>query len=116
MSVGQTGFNLDAHGCGPTQLFEPETLWAARGKLVMADSINNRVLIWKKIPTTNGAPADLVLGQGAFDVCVANNNGSGISGASPTPASLNFPAAIWTDGRRLVVVDSGNCRVLIWKK
>ncbi len=29
--VGQTGFDLQAAGCGPAQLFEPETVWAAGG-------------------------------------------------------------------------------------
>jgi hypothetical protein len=32
------------------------------GKLVVCDTGNRRVLIWNEIPTTNGTPADLVLG------------------------------------------------------
>ena len=33
---------------------------------MVADTDNNRVLIWNSIPTTNGANADLVLGQDNF--------------------------------------------------
>jgi hypothetical protein len=42
--------------------------WVFRtgSKLVVSDSTNNRVLIWNSIPTANGVPADVVLGQPDF--------------------------------------------------
>ena len=65
--VGQTGFGLSAWGCTQTSLYWPESMEITPGgKLIVADSNNNRVLIWNSIPTTNGAPADVVLGQGDF--------------------------------------------------
>jgi len=114
--LGQSGFGQDGFACGPSAMHHPETLWTAGGKLVVADSANNRVLIWKKIPTVSGQPPDLVLGQGDLNTCVINNDGSGAKGGAPTAASFSFPAGVWTDGKRLVVNDYHNCRVLIWKK
>lgn len=33
------------------------------GKLVLADTENNRVLIWNTLPTANATPADVIIGQ-----------------------------------------------------
>ncbi|MCW5807218.1 MAG: hypothetical protein KIT31_32980 [Deltaproteobacteria bacterium] len=73
-------------------------------KLLVSDSVNNRVLIWNSIPTTNGQPADLVLGQPDFTSKGSGNSASGLSG----------PRGLWTDGQRLIVSDRLNNRVLIW--
>lgn len=114
--LGQSGFGSKGFGCGPTMLAAPETVWAAGGKLVVADSGNNRILIWKKIPKVSDQAPDLVLGQGDLVTCVDNNDGTGNPGSAPSAANLSFPAAIWTNGKRLIVVDNDNNRVLIWKK
>jgi len=40
---------------------------ASDGRVIaVADTDNNRVLIWSKIPTSNGVPADVVVGQADF--------------------------------------------------
>ncbi len=104
--VGQTAFGESLPGLSNSRLYLPESLSVANGKLIVADSRNNRVLIWNTIPTTNGAAADLVLGQSDFvhrDVL-----------DPPTASSLNFPTAVWSDGTRLLVLDAGNNRVLLW--
>lgn len=113
--VGQPGFNSNASGCAQGSMAYPESLTVSAGKLIVADSGNHRVLIWKKIPRSNGAPADLVLGQNDFNTCVSNNNGSGVAG-SPSASNLAYPSGIWSSGTRLIVNDSDNNRVLIWKK
>lgn len=79
------------------------------GKLVVADYGQHRVLVWNTVPTTSGAPADLVLGQASFTACAANR------GASAGAATMNQPCGVWTDGTRLLVTDSANHRVLVWK-
>ena len=56
----------------------------------------------------NGAPADLVLGQAAFNGATANRGGA--VGAD----TLNNPFGVWTDGTRVAVADRNNSRVLIW--
>ena len=91
-------------------LNRPETVAVAGGKLIVTDSSHNRVLIWNTIPTSD-TPPNLVLGQPGFTTFLANQ---GPSGTLPTAATLYYPAGVWTDGTRLVVLDKGNNRILIW--
>jgi hypothetical protein len=85
------------------------------GKLVVADARQNRVLIWNAVPTTSGQPADIVLGQAAFDRCAVNDdNQDGAVDARPSARTLGAPNGLWTDGQRLIVADSGNNRLLVW--
>jgi hypothetical protein len=81
---------------------------AADGKLFLAASCNNRVLIWNSIPTSNGAPADLVIGQANFTHCVANQ---GLTVAANT---LSNPVKIAVLNHRLFIADYNNNRVLIY--
>jgi NHL repeat len=112
--VGQSGFGSNGSGCTAATLNGPETLTVTSdGKLVVTDSLNNRVLIWNSIPTSNGVSADLVVGQTDFITCVQNNDGSGSSG-TPSASNFNYPDGVWSDGKRLVVSDAANNRVLIW--
>ncbi len=112
--LGQVDLNSNVEACSQTGMAYPESLFAVAGKLIVADSENNRVLIWNDTSSlANGAAADLVLGQPDFSNCSANND----AGAAPDPASartLNYPAGIWSDGNKLVVLDSYNNRALIW--
>jgi len=112
--VGQPGFPSSVGACSQAGLGGTESVAVGGDKLIVADSENDRVLIWNAIPTANGTPADLVLGQNNFTTCVANNDGSGSSG-SVSASNLDYPSGVWSDGTRLVVVDSDNSRVLIWK-
>ncbi len=113
--VGQSAFGMNSVACATAGLANPESIAVAKGKLVVGDSSNNRVLIWNKIPTTNGQPPDLVLGQNNSTTCVNNNNGTGASGA-PSAANFDYPAGVWTDGTKLIVADADDNRVLIWKR
>jgi hypothetical protein len=78
------------------------------GRLIVADTGNHRVLIWNRIPTSNNASADLVLGQADFVSGSANRGGSADSN------TLSTPSGVFSDGNRLVVSDRGNHRALIW--
>jgi hypothetical protein len=104
--VGQTDFGQDLPAHADNRLFLPESLCVANGKLIVADSMNNRVLIWNTIPTTNGAAANIVLGQSNFTSYTAPN--------PPTASSLKFPTAVWSNGTMLALLDAGNNRILIW--
>ena len=70
----------------------------------VADTGNNRVLIWSTTPVTNGSGANIVLGQGAM-----NGSGSGT-----TATNLRSPHSVYSDGSRIFVGDYNNDRVLIW--
>lgn len=113
-ALGQADLNSNADACSQTGMLAPETAIAVAGKLIVADSDNNRVLIWNDITSLgNGSPASLVLGQPGFTSCSANNDAA----TAPDVASsrtLNYPAGVWSDGTRLVVLDSYNNRALIW--
>jgi len=104
--VGQEAFYRSLPGLSDNRLRLPESLCVAGDRLIVADSGNNRVLIWNAIPLTDGEAADIVLGQEDFD--------SNTTLEPPTAASLNFPTALWSDGSILVVLDAGNNRVLVW--
>jgi hypothetical protein len=47
-------------------MFQPTAVASDGSILAVADTSNNRILIWKSIPTTFGQPADIVLGQKDF--------------------------------------------------
>ncbi|MFZ0324583.1 MAG: hypothetical protein WAN48_10675 [Actinomycetes bacterium] len=44
----------------------------------------------------------------------ASPGGLALPAALPTPSQMYAPRGVWTDGRRIVVADTGNHRVLIW--
>ncbi len=113
--VGQPDFATTTALCNDSSLNAPDAAVVAAGKLIVGDRTNNRVLIWNSVPTTNGAPADVVLGQDSFTNCVPNDDDqNGVDDGVPTARTLNFVTGLWSDGERLVVADNSNHRVLIW--
>jgi uncharacterized protein (TIGR03437 family) len=95
-----------------TSMRGPQGVWIQNGKLYVADTQNNRILIWNKIPTASGVAADVVLGQPNFTTFVEPNLTQ-----TPTSASASTmlnPVSVTSDGVRLFVTDLGNNRVLIW--
>lgn len=115
--IGQPDFTSNTPGCDARTLGYgyPIAAFAPAGQLLVTDPSNHRVLIWNQVPTTNGAPADIVLGQSGFDRCTNNDdNQDGVPDAQPSARTLMYPSDVWTDGQRLVVSDNVNHRVLIW--
>ncbi len=105
--LGQPDFTSTAQGRGKTGMRRP-TAVASDGKvLAVADTDNNRVLLWLTIPNTNGAPADVVLGQANFD--------TGGTVIPPNARSMRGPQGVWIQDGRLYVADTQNHRVLIWR-
>ncbi len=86
--------------------------------LVVADSENHRVLIWSPVPTTSGAPANVVLGQADFAGRRPNHGRGDVAPADGfSDAAANgmfYPEGVATDGTHLVVADRLNHRVLVW--
>jgi len=114
--VGQAGFGASASSCSQNGLNNPYSVFVVDDKLIVTDLNNNRVLIWNSIPTTNGEPADIVLGQNSFTNCIGNDDDqNGAPDGNPTSRTLAQPTDIWSDGTRLIIADSeGNNRLLIW--
>lgn len=112
--LGQKDFtsNLGNRGGAPAAdtLYAPTDVTSDGTRLAITDWGNQRVLIWQSLPQVNDAPADVVIGQPDFTSQLAN--------AAPLRSGLLFrsPAAVSSDGTRLVVADSGNHRVLVWNQ
>ena len=92
----------------------PSYLYAPRGVhwddtvCVVADTGNHRVLIWHGVPTADGAPADVVLGQPDFE-----SEGPNAGGTDRT-RGLHLPTGVSVIDGRLVVADAWNHRILVW--
>ena len=112
--VGQADFKSAGTLKPPTasSLRGPQGVWLQNGKLFVADTNNNRVLIWNRIPTANGAAADVVLGQANFSVVPESEPAIAVPNVKAT--TLLSPVAVTSDGLRLYVTDLGYDRVLIW--
>lgn len=81
------------------------------GKLFVVDQGNNRVLIWNKLPSNNGVPADLVLGQKDFYSRTPN---VGMGELKACAEGFFFPTDVVYGRKGLFISDSGNNRVLCW--
>ncbi len=101
------GLTPSAHRCfGPrgAALLPDGSLW-------VADTGHHRLLGWRAVPGRDGAPADLLIGQPAFDC--EGRNAKGPVG----PTTLNVPTGVCACGESgLAVADAWNHRVLIWRQ
>jgi len=71
--IGQanfTGSGLPGPTPTATSMRGPQGVWIGNGRLYVADTQNNRVLVYNRIPTANGAAADVVLGVPDFTTFV----------------------------------------------
>ena len=115
--LGQDQFSCrDENGGGaPTaaSMRWPHGLAVLGSRLFVSDAGNNRVMIWNKLPTCNGQPCDVMLGQ---------HNTSGVDHNCgdywPDADVLNMPYAISmlrrASGSWLVVADTASSRLLGW--
>jgi hypothetical protein len=102
--LGQPDFNTNSAGLGANKFYYPQGNFLANGKLIIADSGNNRVLIYNSIPNTHNASADVVIGQINMDT----------NTAGCTATKLSVPEDVFVENSRLFVTDLGNNRVLIY--
>lgn len=78
-------------------------------RMAVADTANNRVLIWNQVPRGSATPADDVLGQPDFAASGENRWQAVVADTFCWPYGLSF------HGDRLAVADSGNNRVMTWE-
>ena len=114
MTSGLGDENLDGFTISKAEedtLSMPAGLSVIDGKLYVVDSGNQRVVRWNGIPSDDGEPPTLVMGQDNLEENEANRQGLVGSG------SLFFPTGICSgDDQHVFVADKDNHRVLIWKK
>jgi len=119
--LGQFGMDEREPNRGDFDNVTPETLsfptsafyHEETGKVFVVDQGNNRVLIWNKLPSNNGVPADLVLGQKDFYSREVN---AGMGATRCNAVSMYFPTDVVFGRKGLFVSDSGNNRILVWKE
>ena len=100
---------------GSGSLFFPMGIFSSDDQhIFVADKDNHRVLVWNKIPFSDGWNADVSIGQGGMDERWPNRGEFDNVGAD----TLSFPMGVFFDSEseKVFVVDQGNNRVLIWNK
>jgi hypothetical protein len=102
--IGQPDMATTSSGTSSTKFYSPDGIWTNGTLLYITDFNNYRVLGYNAVPTTNGAAANFVLGQG--------NMTTRSSGCSAT--TLYTPRFISSIGSKLLVADASNFRVLVW--
>ena len=100
--LGQKNFTSNDPGDGLDRLNWPVGVATDGKHVLVADTYNDRILIWNNFPTKNGQPADLVL-VSIGDLLESRGN-------------IAWPWGIWTNGEKVVVTSTGAGQVLIWNK
>ncbi|MDB4833240.1 hypothetical protein OAH60_03590 [Acidimicrobiia bacterium] len=96
--LGQANFTTHNSGTGLNNMdFPGQVIITPDGKVLVADSDNNRVLVWTSFPTSSGQTADYAL---------------------PITKYVNFgdswPWGVWSDGTKVVVTATVAKAVLFW--
>lgn len=103
--LGQTNFTNDFSGTSDSELSSPSDVAIDGSTFAIADTNNNRVLLWTSgVPNVSGDAAEYVIGQPDF----VSNSGSN------SRNRLNNPRGIDVVGDKLFIADTGNNRVLIF--
>lgn len=104
--LGQSSFITSAAGLSQSALASPVGVAAtAAGALYVADSGNNRVMIWNTSIASDGQSANAVIGQTWF---YSNNAGT-------SATTMNRPQGVSIgNGNEVFVADTNNNRVMIW--
>lgn len=97
--VGQPNFTDTTPGDGLADLNWPGAIeLTPQGSLLIADTENGRILVYNRVPDTNGAAADF-----ALDLATLTGNNDA------------WPWGIWSDGDSLVVTDTRKGKILVWE-
>jgi uncharacterized protein (TIGR03437 family) len=109
--LGQPDFTTTTENLAatPNTLRLPTAVASDGIHVVVADTNHNRVLIWNRIPSTNDAPADVVVGQPNF-------TSTSLPGNTPNAKTMRGPQGVWIQNGRLYVADTQNNRVLIYNR
>ncbi len=112
--LGQDNFTTTRVVNPPTasSLRGPQGVWIQGNRLMVADTSNNRVLIWNSFPSRNNQAADVVLGAPDFTTRVELD--LVVTRIDPKAENLLNPVSVTSDGQRVFVSDLGFNRVMIW--
>lgn len=108
--VGQPDMLTVTAGTSAIKMSDPYSISAYDGKLFVGEVTNNRVLIFNSIPTSNGATANVVVGQ--TDFITATPGGATATGFGT--AGATGPRGVEAAEGKLIVADGNNNRVLVF--
>src|SRR3989338_6521071 len=104
--LGQTDFLTVSNNAGgsasSSSLSGPQSVFFDGTKLYIADTNNNRVLIWNSNPPSNKQAADVVVGQADMDDSSENRGGA------IADNTLFQPTAVHVNSSKLFISDKGN--------
>ena len=100
--------SLFFYGDRDSPFLAPRGIHTSGNRLIVADTAQNRVFVWNRIPASPYQAPDLVLGQSAFSGVRRN------AGGDTDASSLLYPSGVWSDGEKLILADAWNHRVLVW--
>lgn len=113
--IGQPDFNSSLVNRGKPSpdadtLYSPGGVFSDGEHLFVADTFNNRVLVYNNIPYTHdpNISASVVIGQSNFK---SNGINQGIGVSSNT---LYRPFGVWVEQNKLLIADAYNHRVLVY--
>lgn len=100
--LGQPDMISNNPGTGKHQLnWAGNASLGSNGKLAVADTENDRILLWNSFPAANAEPADVSLHLPLFTL-------------PGTPVQYGWPWGVWTDGNRLAAVATSGAAILFW--
>jgi len=105
--LGQQDFVSKGFSATASTMRAPYGVHVTANTLFVADTINDRVLVFAPLPTVSGAAAQYVLGQPDLN--------SGANNPSATNTSLNNPEHLTVVGSRLYVTDVSHNRVMAFR-
>ncbi|HXB97411.1 MAG TPA: sugar-binding protein, partial [bacterium] len=112
--ANQVAVDNGSEAAGAATLDYPWGVYTDGTVLLAADTTNNRVLLWRHLPSGPDAPADLVIGQPDFASRNPNQGPSYGSFGAPAANTLALPHGVCWDGTHLFIADTGNNRVLVY--
>ncbi|MEK9136342.1 MAG: hypothetical protein AAB393_04410, partial [Bacteroidota bacterium] len=96
--LGQPNFTANDPGTSRSQLNWPGNVSvASNGVVLVADTENDRILIWNQFPTQNAQQASVSISLPAL-----------------SPSGLAWPWGVWTDGSRAAAVATRGSALLFW--
>ena len=116
--LGQADFTTGTCGSVAQQdnVCGPYFVASNGNQLFVADSGDNRVLVWSSLPSASGALPDLVLGQGDFThATVDDDDQDGADDGAPTARTMGNPNGITVLDDALLVADDYNLRYLVFR-
>ncbi len=99
--LGQQNFTSNNPGTSLSSLNWPGNVSVgSNGVVIVADTENDRLLIWRQFPTQNAQPASISISLPAL--------------TPPATNRFEWPWGVWTDGTRVAAVATQGAALLFW--